>query len=641
MLAIKKSAAAPPTLFCWLWLAACLVGCRPSGPRLLLDGERLLREGNYPAAVQTLTEATRQLPTTAQAWNHLGLAHHSARQPKPALEAYQRALGVDRNLAAARFNLGCLHLEQNNLPAAIAELTTFTVLSNRSVPGWLKLGTAQLRARQYDAAEKSFATALKLDQRQPEAWNGLGVAQAMRRRPREAMQSFAHALGSQADYAPALLNQAIVAHQALNDRPIALQKYREYVALRPTPVHAAAVAETTRALELELSPPPRSALTNPLALVNSATTHKPAAPTNALAQTPVTNAARPKPPAPAAQLAAETKVDSPVERPKPTPPPTPTPADPPPKVEVVQLNPENPTQPPRDDAPTATPQPVDTPPASDPPKPAPSLAEPTPTEAIPATAPSTQVASGLSKPSFFQKVNPLNLLRSGEKPGAATPPNSTPPKATPLLSPPVPLTAAAAPSQPTAAPSEPWSRAAPGVTPLPGRFAVRRYVYLSPTRPAPGNRRAALTAFDKARQAQQAGRLREAIAAYEEAVRLDASLFEAHYNLGVAAQEAGEFPRALSAYEHALSINPTALNARHNFALALRQAGYPRDAAEELEKLLTSHPEETRAHFTLANLYAQQLYQTQPARAHYQKVLELQPQHPQAAAIRYWLTANP
>lgn len=647
MLAIKKSAAATPTLLCGLLLAGGLAGCRPSGPRLLLDGERLLREGNYPAAVQKLTEAARHLPTTAQAWNYLGLGYHAARQPRPAFEAYQRALALDRNLAVARYNLGCLHFEQNHLPAAIAELTTFTMLSNRSVIGWVKLGAAQLRARQYDAAEKSFATALKLDPRQAEAWNGLGVSQAMRRRPREAGQSFTNALRVQADYAPALLNQAIVTHQYLNDRPLALRQYREYLALQPAPLHAAAVAEIVKALEQELSVAPRPALTAHQTASASAATNKPPQPTNAPARSLATTAAPTPPLAAPAQLTAPAQSALLAQRP--TAPPIRAPAATLP-LEVVQLASENTTQPPRDDAqPTAAalltaaaPPSAAPPPTAAAPTPSPPPPEPTPGGALPDLPLTTPVARETSKPGLLQRLNPLNLLRSEEKPGAASLAKAAPVRSTPLPSPPVqPAAAPTLPSSPAASPSESWSREAPGVTPLPGRFAVRRYVYLSPARPAPGDRRAALTAFDKGRQAQQAGRLREAIAAYEEAARLDPALFEARYNLGVAAQEAGELPRALSAYEHALSINPTALDARYNFALALRQAGFPRDAAEELEKVLAANPDEARAHFTLANLYAQHLHLTQPARTHYQKVLELQPGHPQAAAIRYWLAANP
>ena len=142
-------------------------------------------------------------------------------------------------------------------------------------------------------------------------------------------------------------------------------------------------------------------------------------------------------------------------------------------------------------------------------------------------------------------------------------------------------------------------------------------------------------------QAYQAHRLPEAIQAYRMAVRQDPSLFKAQYNLGLAAAETGNLPLALTSYENALAIQPTSLDARYNFALVLKQANYLGDAVNELEKLLASYPDETRAHLALGNIYAQQLRQPAKARPHYLKVLEVEPQHPQAGPIRYWLAANP
>src|SRR6185436_11947695 len=90
-----------PVLLGLLFLAAC----QEPGPRALLQGEKLVNEGKYEEAVAKLKTATELLPANAQAWNHLGLALHRAGEFTPAVTAYQRALALDRNLAAARFNL--------------------------------------------------------------------------------------------------------------------------------------------------------------------------------------------------------------------------------------------------------------------------------------------------------------------------------------------------------------------------------------------------------------------------------------------------------------------------------------------------------------------------------------------------------
>jgi len=128
--------------------------------------------------------------------------------------------------------------------------------------------------------------------------------------------------------------------------------------------------------------------------------------------------------------------------------------------------------------------------------------------------------------------------------------------------------------------------------------------------------------------------------AYRLAVQRDANFYEAYYNLGLAATEARDLPAALAAYERALAVVPGSADARYNLALVLRQANRLNDAVNELGKVLAGYPNETRAHLALANIYAQQLRQPAQARPHYLKVLELEPHHPQAGAIRDWLASH-
>jgi tetratricopeptide (TPR) repeat protein len=179
-----------------------------------------------------------------------------------------------------------------------------------------------------------------------------------------------------------------------------------------------------------------------------------------------------------------------------------------------------------------------------------------------------------------------------------------------------------------------------GVPSLPASGAAARYAYKSPPKPAPGNRSDAERAFAQGVQAQEARRLPEAVQAYRLATQLDPTFFEAHYNLGLASTQAGHLAAALTAYENALAVQPRSLDARYNFALVLKQANYITDAANELEKVVATYPNETRAHLALGNIYAQQYHLPARARPHYLKVLEVEPRHPQASYIRYWLAAN-
>src|SRR2546423_5459283 len=256
MLAIKKRRIGRLRGYAACLLLAWFCGCTPPGPRALLKGERLIREGKYAEAVESLQTATRLLPKNAQAYNHLGLALHGNKQFAPALPAYQKALALDHKLAAAHYNLGCLYLEQNIPSLAVEQLTSYALLQPNSLDGWLKLGDAQLRDRKFDAAEKSFKAALNLHPNHPEALNGLGIVQVQRRRPQDALTYFNLAATQNPNYSPAVLNAGIVSHQSLNNRPMALEKYRRYLALQPRVANLDAVSALATRLDAELNPPP-------------------------------------------------------------------------------------------------------------------------------------------------------------------------------------------------------------------------------------------------------------------------------------------------------------------------------------------------------------------------------------------------
>jgi tetratricopeptide (TPR) repeat protein len=267
MLAIKNQVG--KYCACLLVLAIVVAGCTPAGPRALLRGQRLLDGGHFPEAIEEFKLATSLLATNAQAWNYLGLAYHRAGDATNAVQAYQQALKLNRDLVETHFNLGCLWLEQNRLENAKSELAAFTLRRGNSVEGWLKLGTAQLRSRELGAAERSFNEALRLSQQNPEALNGLGMIQMQRNRARDAAQFFTTALQQQPEYPPALLNLAIVSQFSLNNRQLALQKYREYLALPARPANWEAVSAAAKALEQEMNLASHPAVPVTTAQINS------------------------------------------------------------------------------------------------------------------------------------------------------------------------------------------------------------------------------------------------------------------------------------------------------------------------------------------------------------------------------------
>lgn len=178
------------------------------------------------------------------------------------------------------------------------------------------------------------------------------------------------------------------------------------------------------------------------------------------------------------------------------------------------------------------------------------------------------------------------------------------------------------------------------VTPLPPAQPLTHYTP-PPVMMYKGNRMEADRQMHEAIAAEKDSRLKEAMAGYQEAIKADPGYYEACLALGLVAIKAEEYAAALEALHHALTLKPDSAEARYGYAWALEKKHYYQDASKELEIMLRQHPDEIRAHLLLAEVYAQHLGQPDQARVHYQKVLEADPQNPQATAIRFWLQANP
>lgn len=190
---------------------------------------------------------------------------------------------------------------------------------------------------------------------------------------------------------------------------------------------------------------------------------------------------------------------------------------------------------------------------------------------------------------------------------------------------------------------EPKTTGSASASPNPEPAVVQRGArYLYPPRVTliPGNRAEAARWMEQGSQARQQGRLPEAVSAFAQAVKADPTDYEANEALGLSALDNRNYSLALEALNRALILQNDSANARYAFAWTLQRRGYYEDAAHELDKLLAAHPEEVRGHLLLAKLCAERLNQPKLAREHYARALNLDPQNPQAAAIRLWLDQN-
>ncbi len=97
----------------------------------------------------------------------------------------------------------------------------------------------------------------------------------------------------------------------------------------------------------------------------------------------------------------------------------------------------------------------------------------------------------------------------------------------------------------------------------------------------------------------QTGKIGEAIACYEQALRINPDFVEVHYNLGMALAQTGKIGEAIAHFEQALRIKPDFAGAHNNLGLALAQTGKIEEAIAHFEQALQIDPDFAEAHSNL------------------------------------------
>ena len=130
--------------------------------------------------------------------------------------------------------------------------------------------------------------------------------------------------------------------------------------------------------------------------------------------------------------------------------------------------------------------------------------------------------------------------------------------------------------------------------------------------------------------AKEPGRLNEAIAHFEEAIRLQPGYADAHYNLGVALDKVpGRAKDAIEQYEATLRLRPDEADAHNNLGNTLASVGREPEAIAQFQEALRLDPKHVEAHYNMGNALAA-LGRPQDAIAQFQEALRLRPGHIEA-----------
>jgi tetratricopeptide (TPR) repeat protein len=120
------------------------------------------------------------------------------------------------------------------------------------------------------------------------------------------------------------------------------------------------------------------------------------------------------------------------------------------------------------------------------------------------------------------------------------------------------------------------------------------------------------------------GETGEAIAQYQEAVRLRPSYAKAHNNLGVALDRQGQTDEAIRQYQEAVRLKPDYIKARINLGAAFGQKGRTDEAIGQYQEVVRLRPDYADAHYSLGVALGRR-GRTDEAIRQYQEVVRLRP----------------
>jgi tetratricopeptide (TPR) repeat protein/glycosyltransferase involved in cell wall biosynthesis len=126
---------------------------------------------------------------------------------------------------------------------------------------------------------------------------------------------------------------------------------------------------------------------------------------------------------------------------------------------------------------------------------------------------------------------------------------------------------------------------------------------------------------------QQAGRVEDAVHAYQQAIALNPQEPRTFNNLGIALKTLGQYPAAIAAYRHAIHLKPDYADAFNNLGNLYRQQEDWEEAIAQYQTVLTLNPQHVDALHSLGAVYQYQ-EQYPEAIAQFRQALHLKPNHP-------------
>jgi tetratricopeptide (TPR) repeat protein len=125
------------------------------------------------------------------------------------------------------------------------------------------------------------------------------------------------------------------------------------------------------------------------------------------------------------------------------------------------------------------------------------------------------------------------------------------------------------------------------------------------------------------------GRFDEAVANYQQLVRVLPNDEAVRNDMGIALAQVGKLGEATACFQQALSLNPQYAKAHNNLGIVLAREGRLEEALARYRQSLSLNPDNAEAHYNLGNLF-RDLGRLEEAQASYRQAIRLKPDHADA-----------
>ncbi len=224
-------------------IAECeaVLAAKPDDPiAMAYLAEALIDQSSNPDIDRALTlgqKAVELLPENEDTLRNLGYVNEMLRRYDTALDYYQRALVVNKNLPHVLISISRIYLSQGQTDAATTTLKQVLAADEQNAEAWDRLGVTYQAKGEWDLALKAHETATKLAPDMLRAWTNLGATHFQKGRYTLVIEDYNKAIAISQKTNEALkawdyLNIAF-AYQLTGDCDKALAAFAQVTALAP------------------------------------------------------------------------------------------------------------------------------------------------------------------------------------------------------------------------------------------------------------------------------------------------------------------------------------------------------------------------------------------------------------------------